>query len=83
MIITAKFASTCPCCSKPIAVGSKVNWSKGTKASHVSCGASSVASAPVASSTRRRARFTYCEGWGADNPHAPRHGHCAECAEMG
>ena len=44
MIITAKFASTCPCCSKPIVVGSKVNWTKGAKASHVACGASAVAS---------------------------------------
>ena len=37
MIITAKFASTCPCCSAPIAVGSKVEWSKGTKARHADC----------------------------------------------
>jgi hypothetical protein len=47
MIITAKFASTCPCCAKPIAVGSKINWSKGTKASHVECG-----SAPANATTR-------------------------------
>lgn len=35
--IIAKFASTCPCCSRLIAVGSKVDWEAGTKATHVSC----------------------------------------------
>jgi hypothetical protein len=49
VIITAKFASTCPCCGKPIAVGSKVNWSKGSKGTHVSCG-----SAPTSASASRR-----------------------------
>jgi hypothetical protein len=39
MIITAKFASTCPHCSSAIAVGAKVNWTKGAKATHVACGA--------------------------------------------
>ena len=39
MIIIAKFASTCPCCSQPIVVGAKVNWAKGSKATHVACGA--------------------------------------------
>jgi hypothetical protein len=47
MIITAKFPSTCPKCSKPIAVGSKVEWNKGEKASHVDCSAVS-ADAPAA-----------------------------------
>ena len=47
MIIIAKFASVCPCCSAPIAVGSKVEWSKGSKATHASCGA-----APAAATTR-------------------------------
>jgi hypothetical protein len=44
MIITAKFASTCHCCLKPISVGSKVEWSKGSKAKHVTCSGASVAS---------------------------------------
>ena len=44
MIITAKFASVCPVCSQRIAVGEKVEWSKGSKAAHVACGASGVAS---------------------------------------
>ena len=49
MIITAKFASTCPKCSKPIAVGTKVEWEKGSKATHVDCSAArpSLASAPA------------------------------------
>jgi hypothetical protein len=37
MIITAKFASTCSCCRAPIAVGSKIEWSKGSPARHVAC----------------------------------------------
>jgi hypothetical protein len=37
MVIKAKFASVCPCCSKKIEVGSKVEWSKGNKAMHAEC----------------------------------------------
>lgn len=37
MVITAKFASVCPCCSVRIHVGTKVEWSKGSKAVHVAC----------------------------------------------
>jgi hypothetical protein len=51
MIIIAKFASTCPKCSRAIAIGSKVEWSKGAKASHVTCpaaGSVGAAAAPVA-----------------------------------
>ena len=35
MVITAKFASVCPCCNARIEVGSKVEWTKGSKARHV------------------------------------------------
>ena len=53
MIITAKFASTCPCCAAPIAVGSKIEWSKGSKAVHVACaGKPGAATAHGASSNR-------------------------------
>ncbi len=45
MIIAAKFASVCPCCSARIEVGSKVEWSKGSKARHVACEASAPVSA--------------------------------------
>lgn len=37
MIITAKFASVCPCCSQRIVTGSRVEWSKGSPAKHVDC----------------------------------------------
>jgi len=39
MIITAKFASTCPSCSRYISPGDKVEWTKGAKATHVNCSA--------------------------------------------
>jgi hypothetical protein len=47
MIITAKFASVCPTCSSRIAIGEKVEWSKGSKAAHVACGASGSRTAPA------------------------------------
>lgn len=37
MVITAKFASSCPKCGLPISAGAKVEWSKGAKATHVAC----------------------------------------------
>lgn len=37
MIINAKFASVCPCCSKRIDVGTRVEWSPGAKAMHFVC----------------------------------------------
>lgn len=37
MVITAKFASTCPKCGSPISEGTKVNWERGQKATHVNC----------------------------------------------
>lgn len=51
MVITAKFASVCPSCNNRIAVGSKVEWTKGEKAKHVSCPQTS--SAPVAKTERQ------------------------------
>jgi hypothetical protein len=45
MIITAKFASTCPCCAAPIAVGAKVEWSKGSRAVHAACAGKPAAAA--------------------------------------
>ena len=55
MIITAKFASVCPCCSQRIDVGSKVEWTKGSKARHVACtGSAAKSSAPARRSSPRR-----------------------------
>lgn len=50
MTITAKFASVCPCCAQRIQPGSKVEWSKGSKARHVACAVKP--GAAVASGTR-------------------------------
>lgn len=55
MIIVAKFASVCPCCSSRIDVGSKVDWSKGEKARHVACPASSARAAGPAKARRQAA----------------------------
>ena len=57
MIITAKFASTCPCCAAPIAVGSKVEWSKGQRARHATCTGVVPAASPVRPAAPRSARF--------------------------
>jgi hypothetical protein len=78
MLIIAKFASRCSSCRKPISAGDKVEWSKGSAVRHPGCGATDPL--PARSATQGRRRFTRCEGWGADNPHAPREGHCSECA---
>ncbi len=53
MIITAKFASVCPCCSSRIAVGAKVEWSRGEKAKHVACGGPSFTPVAARSTARR------------------------------
>lgn len=89
MIITAKFASVCPTCSNRIDVGAKVEWSKGARAVHAACVAAAPAAAKpaqtrnpltVRSSTRRARGARFCEGWGADNPHAPLPPYtCTQC----
>lgn len=60
MIITAKFAGFCSCCNSTIAVGSKVEWTKGSKARHVAC-TGSVATAQ-ARGPRRSALSRYRSG---------------------
>lgn len=61
MIIVAKFASVCPCCSARIAVGSKVEWSRGEKAKHVAC----AGKPSIASATRSSGRQPYGRGHGS------------------
>lgn len=77
MIINAKFASTCSCCRQPIAVGTKIEWAKGSPAKHVAC-AVDTAAAPVraAPSVPRptRARPWRPCGYPGCNP-----GYCDEC----
>lgn len=58
MIITAKFASVCPCCSQRIVPGSKVEWSKGSPAKHTACSqgpVSAISAAPARRSSSYRA----------------------------
>ena len=61
MIITAKFASTCPCCSARITVGSKVEWSKGSPARHVTCSAGTTA---LTAATHPRSNYTARRSYG-------------------
>jgi len=42
MIITAKYASVCPCCSQRIVPGTKVEWAKGSPAKHGACAGKTV-----------------------------------------
>jgi len=61
MTIAAKFASICAACHKPIRVGDKIEWSKGSPATHARL--QDCAAAPVASMadrpTSRPARPSY------------------------
>ena len=52
MTITAKFASICPCCNVRITPGTKVEWTKGSPARHVTCTSSSTTQAAPAYMTR-------------------------------
>lgn len=63
MIITAKFAATCPCCSAQIKVGEKVEWTKGSKARHVACAGKP---ATAASTRRSYPRRENCRKYGWD-----------------
>ena len=69
MIIIAKFASTCPNCAKAIAIGTKVEWTKGSKAAHVDCSAalpglaSTTPSSTVCKCGRaKQAKYATCYG---------------------
>jgi hypothetical protein len=64
MIIVAKYASSCACCSQPIQVGSKIEWRKGAAAKHAACAqgsASTVSARPAARrSFARRGTWMGC-----------------------
>jgi len=65
MIISAKFASVCPCCSVRITPGSRVEWIKGSKAVHVACAGKPAPIALAATSVRRSSyagRTSYARG---------------------
>lgn len=71
MIITAKFSSICPACSNHIAVGEKVEWSKGRKAAHVACAGSTTPAAPKTYGARVEASRRM---WGARRGMGSGHG---------
>jgi hypothetical protein len=77
MVITAKFASVCPCCNARIAVGSRVEWSKGASARHVAC----AGSAPVSrvSAARSAPRPTSRRPWRPCGYPGCNQSHCDEC----
>ncbi len=87
MTITAKFASVCPCCNVRITPGTKVEWSKGSPARHVTCtGAPAVARVMVADMPRRRptgrGRWTGCSCGSREDSYGdliPSDRNCASC----
>ena len=89
--MTSKFPVQCPACSNRHPAGTEITKRDG-KWVPASCGASPATSrstAPVTGSSRSSSRSSYprrsrtvryCDGWGADNPHAPRPDNtCTEC----
>ena len=92
MIITAKFASKCACCLQPIAVGSKIEWSKGCSTYHAACAGSGrvTTQAPVGYSrasystgrSRRPGRWTGCSCGSREDSAGdliPARNNCADC----
>jgi len=72
MVITARFASVCPCCSQRIVPGSKVEWSKGSQARHIACATGPAGTRPARRSYGRPGT-TYERGVGRV---------CDECGEV-
>lgn len=84
MTITAKYASICPCCNVAIIPGTPVEWSKGSKARHVTCGARTASPAPsVAARTSRpyRGKWTGCSCGSReiDGDLVPSDRNCSSC----
>lgn len=86
MIITAKFAAVCPCCSGRINAGDRIEWSKGEKARHVSCAGKPVAKSaprPAAYSARRSyGKWTGCSCGSREDSYGdliPSPRNCASC----
>ena len=77
MTITAKFPGRCSACSGAIAVGAKIEWSKGQPARHIAC-ASSPARAAAPTDHQRRGTWTGCR-CGSVEEYA-RAGDCSSCA---
>ncbi len=83
MIITAKFASICPCCNSRIVPGSKVEWSKGSPAKHTACGGAVAASLAPRTSRRSytaRGRWNGCSCGAREMPDGSLSSNaCASC----
>jgi hypothetical protein len=84
MVITARFASVCPCCNSRIAVGSKVEWSKGSSARHVACATGPAAAVSAARPARRsfaaRGRWNGCSCGAREMPDGTLSSNaCASC----
>ena len=48
MTITAKYASTCTSCHRPVTPGQRVEWTRGEKTvRHTDCGSASATAAPI------------------------------------
>lgn len=84
MTITAKFPGICPCCSKSITPGDKVEWSKGAKARHSACSGAPSVSAPQSSTAGRYPRRQLLNG----DVYTGRNGQrkvfgCSDCTRLG
>ena len=84
MIIAAKFASLCPCCSQRIVPGSKVEWSKGSPAKHMACSgavASTLSARPAGRRyTSSRGRWNGCSCGAREMPDGSLSGNaCSQC----
>lgn len=66
MTITAKFSTICPCCNQRIEAGSKVEWTKGSKARHVACAAKPGATSAPSGQGRTSTERTYMRKYGWD-----------------
>lgn len=54
MTITARYPGTCPTCHAPITPGQQIEWTKGAKPRHTTCGASASAVPQIPRSESRR-----------------------------
>jgi hypothetical protein len=68
MIITAKFASVCPCCNSRIVPGSKVEWTKGSPARHTACAGATGEVRRAVASVRPYRSYRRASGAGAAAP---------------
>ena len=64
MTIRARFAGRCPVCGGSIAVGDAVEWSKGTRARHVTCPAAATLPAQAATPADGALTLSGGEGYG-------------------